>query len=304
MRYGEATLDDKKENPILKAFFSTVPGGKREYREHHHAECELSTIISGSGIYTVGQKEYAFSAGDVFLFGGDEVHCLTDISDNFLLLNIQFKPQLLWADSDAFSVLRIFFARNNRFENKIENNAYTREIHNKIILLSKELSDKRDGYALMVKYILYSILLTIVREYDYIDFSEEYTYLKSTIKSMRAALDYIDNNLFDASLSLKDIADRASMSPSYFSGTFKKMNSVSPWEYITIKRVEKAVELLKTTSLTKLDIAQRCGFSSSSNFYKAFSKVTGKNPSQICGIIPHPYSPALPPGRKAEGKFR
>ena len=60
------------------------------------------------------------------------------------------------------------------------------------------------------------------------------------------------------------------------------MNSVSPWEYITIKRVEKAIELLRTTNLTKLDIAQRCGFSSSSNFYKAFSKVTGKTPSEIC----------------------
>jgi len=134
------------------------------------------------------------------------------------------------------------------------------EIHNKIILLNKELSDKRDGYALMVKYILYSCLLTIVREYNYIDLSEEYTYLKSTIKSMRAALDYIDDNLFDAALSLNDIAARASMSPTYFSGTFKKMNSVSPWEYITVKRVEKAVEFLKTTDLTKLDIAQRCGF--------------------------------------------
>ena len=282
MKYGEVTLNDKRGNPVLSAFYSTVNQGKREYREHHHTECELSTIISGSGIYSVGRKEYSFSEGDVFLFGGDEVHCLTDISDNFLILNIQFKPQLLWSDSDAFSVLRIFFARNNRFENKLANNTYTKEIHNKIILLLKELSDKRDGYALMVKYILYSCLLTIVREYDYINLNEEYTYSKNSIKSMKAALDYIDDNLFDAALSLNDIAVCASMSPTYFSGTFKKMNSVSPWEYITVKRIEKAVELIKTTDLTKLDIAQRCGFSSSSNFYKAFSKVTGKTPSQIC----------------------
>lgn len=282
MRYNEFTLNDKKGSPVLKAFYSSVSRGKREYREHHHTECELSTIMSGSGIYSVSKKEYSFSAGDVFLFGGDEIHYLTDISDNFLILNVQFKPQLLWSDSDAFSVLRIFFARNNHFENKLTNNIYTEEIHNKIILLNKELSDKRDGYALMVKYILYSCLLTIVREYDYIDLSEEYTYLKSTIKSMRAALDFIDNNLSDAALSLNDIAACASMSPTYFSGTFKKMNSVSPWEYITVKRVEKAVMLLKTTDLTKLDIAQRCGFSSSSNFYKAFSKVTGKTPSQYC----------------------
>ena len=282
MRYGESILNDIKGNPVLKTFYSAAGSGKREYREHYHTECELSTIMSGSGIYSVGKNNYSFSAGDVFLFGGDEIHCITDISDNFLILNIQFRPQLLWSDSDAFSVLRLFFARNSKFENKLKKSEHTENIHKNIILLSKELSDKRDGYALMVKYILYSSLLSIVREYDYVDLSEDYSYLQGTIKSMRTALDYIDSNLFDAELSLNDIAARVQMSPTYFSSTFKKMNSVSPWEYITVKRVEKAVELLKTTDLTKLDIAQRCGFSSSSNFYKIFSKVTGKTPSQIC----------------------
>lgn len=146
MRYGEAVLNDKKGNPVLKAFYSTVSKGKREYREHHHTECELSTVISGSGVYSVGQKEYSLSAGDVFLFGGDEVHCLTDISDGFLILNIQFKPNLLWSDSDAFSVLRLFFARSGKFENRLARNEHTRELHESIVRLMGELSDRRDGY--------------------------------------------------------------------------------------------------------------------------------------------------------------
>ncbi len=71
------------------------------------------------------------------------------------------------------------------------------------------------------------------------------------------------------------------MAPTYFSTIFKRINGVSPWKYITIKRVEKAIELIKTTDMTKLDIAYACGFTSSSNFYKAFSAVTGKKPSQM-----------------------
>ena len=62
---------------------------------------------------------------------------------------------------------------------------------------------------------------------------------------------------------------------------FKKFNGVSPWEYITIKRVERAIELLRTTDLTKLEIADQCGFTSSSNFYKAFFHVTGKKPGDF-----------------------
>ena len=133
----------------------------------------------------------------------------------------------------------------------------------------------------MTKYMLFSMLITLVREYNYIDSATEYTYLENTVKPMKAALNYIDENLCE-NLTLDKIAACAAMSPAYFSSVFKKMNSLSPWEYITIKRVEKSIELLKNTSLTKLDIAQRCGFSSSSNFYKAFSKITGKTPSEYC----------------------
>ena len=94
---------------------------------------------------------------------------------------------------------------------------------------------------------------------------------------MTNALNFIDSNI-TSDITLNEIAARAMMTPTYFSSVFKKMNGISPWEYITIKRVEKAVELLKTTELTKLDIAMRCGFTSSSNFYKAFTKITGKTP--------------------------
>lgn len=282
MRYNINSITDKNERILLKSFFSTVPEGKREYREHHHSECELSTIISGSGTYTVKEKTYSFSAGDVFLFSGDEIHCITDISDNFLLLNIHFAPRLLWTDSDAFSALRILFARNDKFENMIDrNNTHTKLIHHEIIDLNKELADKKDGYELIAKYKLFSILIFLVRYYDYIDKNIEYSKFTNNISAMTNALNFIDSNI-TSDITLNEIAARAMMTPTYFSSVFKKMNGISPWEYITIKRVEKAVELLKTTELTKLDIAMRCGFTSSSNFYKAFTKITGKTPGDYC----------------------
>jgi len=44
------------------------------------------------------------------------------------------------------------------------------------------------------------------------------------------------------------------------------------------------VELLKNTDLSKTDIAMQCGFSSTSNFYKAFKKITGKKPGDFQNI--------------------
>ena len=67
----------------------------------------------------------------------------------------------------------------------------------------------------------------------------------------------------------------------YFSSVFKKFNGVSPWEYITIKRVGRAIDMIKSTDMTKIEIAERCGFSSPSHFYKAFREITGKNPKDF-----------------------
>ena len=83
---------------------------------------------------------------------------------------------------------------------------------------------------------------------------------------------YIDENI-TYPITLEEVAAAASMSRTYFFAVFKKINGITPWKYITVKRVEKAVELIKTTDMTKLDIAFSCGFSSSSNFYKAFKSV-------------------------------
>ncbi len=280
MRYNGYSLNDRNNKIILRTFFSTVTPGKRTYREDQQGKCELSTVILGNGIYTANKKDYHFQPGDVFLFGSDEIHCLTDISGKFVLANIQFSPRILWSDSDTFSALRIFWGRNENFENMIDSkNPCTQDIHNKIKTISDELRDKKDGYPFIAKYMLFSALISIVRNYDYLDKSYSGEKFKNTVKPMTHALNYIDDNL-ERSITLEDIAKTAAMTPTYFSTLFKKMNGISPWEYITIKRVEKAVELLKTTNLTKLDIAMRCGFSSSSNFYKAFTKVTGKKPSQ------------------------
>ena len=220
MRYGENVLTDGSGKTILKAFFSTVPKGKREFqRASIDSECEISTIISGSGVYTVNKREYPFSAGDVFLFGGDEIHCLTDISDNFLLLNIQFEPRMLWSESDTFSALRIFFARNDSFENRIKRNSFTENIHKQIINLHTELSEKRDGYRAIVKYLLFSMLITLVREYNYVDVNEEYTYLENTSVQMQNAIDYINQNL-ENKLTLSDIAHACGNVSHIFFGGF------------------------------------------------------------------------------------
>ena len=62
-----------ENNPIIKTFHSSVLPQKRLFNTHHHTECELSFFLKGSGIYRLQNKQYPFHAGDVFLFGSNDV---------------------------------------------------------------------------------------------------------------------------------------------------------------------------------------------------------------------------------------
>ncbi len=276
MTYNRNVLFDEKGNEIIKVFHSRVRAGRRAHREHHHTECELSLFVEGSGIYTVGDKKYEFDKGDMFLFGSDEPHCITELYTETDILNIHFEPRLLWENSENMELLSLFFSKSKDFSNMFPSK--DADLREKIYDIEHEISDKLIGYKIECKNRLFSALVYILRSYDYFDVSQNYIKYKSTTEKMKKAMNYINENLGEKIL-LQDIAGIACMTPTYFSSVFKKLNGISPWEYIIIKRVEKAISLIKTTEMTMLDVAENCGFSSSSNFYKAFSKVTGKIPS-------------------------
>ena len=278
MRFDELILYDDRNIPYIKTFHSTVSPIKRSYNAHHHTECELSVFIDGEGVYSVCGKEYEFKPMDVFLFGSNEEHCIKAIDKEINLLNMQFEPRILWEHSENIELLKLFSARNEHFSNRFNGSDTT--LSRLIISIENELRNKDIGYKIQVKYLLFAALIHMMRNYPYTQKDTAFVGGETT-EQLKNAMLYIDSNL-ETRLTLKDIADAACMTQTYFSSVFKKFNGISPWEYITIKRVEMAINLLKTSDMSKLEIAEHCGFSSSSNFYKAFFKITGKHPKDFC----------------------
>ena len=277
MRFNESVLYDSKDYPVIKTFHSSVMPERRVLNEHHHTECELSLFVSGSGIYSVHGKEYNFTPGSMFLFGSNETHCITEIHEELDLLNIHFEPRLIWENDEAAELLDLFFARNDRFENMFPKEDVI--LCGLIQKVEKELSEMNTGYKTGAKCALFETLIHIMRKYEYTVKEPVSRQSSRAVMQLREAMNYINENL-NRKLTLKEIDYKAYLTETYFSSLFKKYNGISPWDYVMIKRVEVAIEMLKTTSLTKLEIAERCGFESSSNFYKAFAKVTGKTPSE------------------------
>ncbi|MBQ8409961.1 MAG: helix-turn-helix domain-containing protein [Clostridia bacterium] len=277
MRFNENVYFDDSGAVMIKTYRSAAVSRKNYYFEHHHTECEVCLCVRGGGIYTVGDKRYEFCAGDAFLFGSNEAHCITDTFDDIELLNLQFEPRILWENRENTVLLALFNARNQRFDNKFQDE---RKIFDLMHALEAELSEKRAGYGVAARSLVFSMLIHFLREYDCVSCEQGALKLGSSAEKMSAAMDFINENL-EKKLSLKSIADVACMTPTYFSSVFKKFNGISPWEYITIKRVDRAIHMIRSTDMTKVEIAERCGFSSPSHFYKAFREITGKSPKDF-----------------------
>ncbi|MDF2925215.1 MAG: helix-turn-helix protein [Paenibacillaceae bacterium] len=298
MEVREALIPSAGKEPfLLKLFNVHPPSGPRAFRLHKHLPFEIVLFKSGEGTYRTVDREYDIQSGDVFLFGSNEVHCITDIRGEMSLMNIHFEPRFIWANgNDLFDArfLKIFFHRSKRFEHRLDrNNPHTKVIQNLLLAMEEEFSGKPVEHRLMVKVQLLTILVHLIRHFGYVKEDEEDVYIyRNNFEMIERAMEYMDLHLTEP-LTLKDLAQTANMSKTYFCAVFKKLNGITPWDYITARRIERAVEQLKIgTSCTMLELATHCGFNNTANFNRAFKMHTGKTPSEVKQGGSHPWSEA------------
>ncbi len=98
---------------------------------------------------------------------------------------------------------------------------------------------------------------------------------------IQRALDYIAANL-DQPIVLADVAKAAALSEHHFHRIFRAVMNETVGEFVTRQRMQTAALMLayhEDLSVTEIGLA--CGYSSSSNFSKAFSRFYGVSPSEV-----------------------
>lgn len=269
----------------FKIFFSRTEPGYRKHRiEHHHSECELSLIVSGECVWCVNSKLYQGGPGSLFIFGSDEPHYIKEIigDQTLVLLNIRFESRFIWSPGgDSFNLryLDIFLNHEYDFSNII---AAADPAAQTVAQLMREIYDEccrqEEEYRLVVKAKLFLILAFLGRYYKISSMPHPLMIYKSHLKQLDDAVAFINGHLTEE-LNIESIAQHVGMSKSYFSTLFKKMSGIPPWDYITRKRIDLAMLFLRNDDLSILQISERCGFTSISNFNRCFKNITGISPS-------------------------
>lgn len=126
--------------------------------------------------------------------------------------------------------------------------------------------------------IAIALCLHVLDQYgnDLLRNGESYTSLSPWQE--KAAKEFIIDHLAE-NISVEAIAAAAGLSVGHFSKEFKRATGLSPHQWLTRMRIDRAKDLLGHGALPLKSVADRCGFSDQSHFSKVFSKKTGFTPA-------------------------
>lgn len=265
----------------LRLFTSKAEQRKNNLRIHYHTLIEISLIVRGNGLYKTNNSVYPIKQGDIFFFRPNEAHCITDIENGGMeLLNLHIAPYYLYTNfQNALNTnyIKILASNFPLISNKINDtlpSEQIEEIKSLIMSIYREFKQKRNDYATLVNNYISAILILFSRAYKNVQFSNSE---KQNYQKLLHSIKYIDTH-YKEDITLENLAKKVAYSRCYFSSIFKKCMGMSIWDYISIKRIEEALTLIKTTDKNITDIALECGFNNPTNFNKLFKKYTNVTP--------------------------
>ena len=266
-------LLDRIEFDDLYAEFRRVEGKSVDYY-HWHQCLEVLYIEAGVGIVVVDNQQYTLRPGRIFIFPQGKLHKVTVESSRS---NI-YKRNILHIDA---SVLTSYFNAFNEFRVVLENISAT---DSKAFVY--DLGQSQDYIRRMldlyeVKYrsvsnkveVMAVLLLNLFQLFS----EDAYVRTAATGKISSKIMRLIERD-FRTRLTLKDIAENLDISQSYASRVFRKETGGTIQEYLLIRRVKYACDLLENTKLSVAQIAELAGFNHATYFIRCFKELLGCAP--------------------------
>lgn len=255
-----------------------------------YGDCFLSvkSFYDGQANYKVKQREYNVNQSNFLVLNECTKYRLTiDSLKETESFCVFFSPDFV---SNFISSLKTSDEKLLDFKTKIsqgfkfyERNYY----HNGLVseLLKYGRIKSKLGFEDIEKEEYYHFLLQAILQQNENNFYQA-SLLNSKKKSTREeiyqrvlyAKDYIDSN-FSKNLTLKTLAQISLLSENHLLRNFRQIFGITPFQYLSNKRITEAKNQLINTNKGIAEIATDIGYSSVSNFSFYFKTLTGKSPT-------------------------
>ncbi len=220
-------------------------------------------VLRGKGYFKVDGITYELKANDIFLIiPGKETTYFTEDDDPYEYCWFGFNGSVA-----REAVTAMGFGEGN----------WVRSINPEMHLGDRMKSvccnqtpDIKDYFR--VYSVFYDVMSNLVSggvEFDRREFGKDYAML---------AAEFVEHNYSNPDLSVDMLSKALGLSRSQVFRIFKKNYSLSPHDYITNFRIEKACNMVKKTNKTVEEIAYLCGYRSGSTLIKVYRRINGTTP--------------------------
>ncbi len=248
---GEIRFGKEKEL-IKKGDLLFIPGGKNV------------SITFGSGNPISLSNDDFISKKENFFKSYDPENPQDAIAESFSYVNFDAK---VFDSVNFFASLDIppFIVRNNN------------RISNSFITILEENKSNVAGHERIIKLMTDHMVVEIIRFILINQLFVEQLATNSTYFKDPRLIDifaYIKENL-EGDLSNKKLASVANVSEDYVGQYFKMLTGINPQDYIEYQRMEKAVNLLRTTKKSIREIGHDVGYKDTAYFCRRFKMMFG-----------------------------
>lgn len=223
-------------------------------------------VLSGKGTYTVGKRQHHLGPGDAFLIRPEKTVVYTADQEDpwqycFFAFNGQAAEQYL--SRTAFANADVVHIGDDKI------NDLVCETTDMLSLYPRNA----DMYALSQ---LMKILLFFAEHHKNREEEEKGLPIRADIQKV---LDFISYHYADP-ITVQEMSKMVALERSYFCRAFKNAVGISPKEYLTKFRLDKARYLLTETAIPIGKVSESVGFQSFSSFSRLFTSQYQQSPSQ------------------------
>lgn len=234
-------------------------------KSHYHDFFELYYLESGIRYHMAGDNLYCLYPGDFVLFPPYAMHYSYGEQD------VAFKRLVLYFNKEIIKpakVLDILGAQPRVFKSDEK-----KEIHQLLRQILKEQENDAVYSKEMMLLLLNQLLLLLVRNLEQTQNAKP-----ESQNRMSGVIHYLNEN-YTESITLKDLAARFYINPSYLCREFKKHVGSTVIQYINDLRILHAQRLLQETDKSVTDVSKIVGFSNVTHFNRIYKRTTGMSPS-------------------------
>ena len=226
---------------------------------HVHRALELGLALEGSGQVRVGGQSFPIARGSLFFFNANEPHEIYASSQaGIRIAYLQVATSFCYEYVSSFRNLELLRNDLTAFLPHGQHRELVALMVQAMMDYMSPISDFHGLRCICSICQLYSKLL------EYVPYRqmEESAYLSKNKKMARLnrVTEYIDEN-YAEKITLEELARKEQVSVTYLSHFIRENLNMTFQEYISSVRFERALKLLRSSSMCLTDVSVVCGFS-------------------------------------------